>query len=519
MTHRSERGQILIMGAVAMVVLIGIAGLVIDLGFSWMLRRSEQNAVDPATIAAARYIPDGDVGAMEEAACFFARENGFFPGATTYDLGSSGCVASNDPNGALLTVNWPPASGNYVGNPGYVEVILDSGHATFFSKIFGFDWMSVSSNAVAANTTAGTGAGQLVALDPTNCLAGQIRGNGTTFVEGSVYVNSDGTQPPPGCVGPFDDTCSGSSGAFSFAGINAQLVTANLSVRGTCGQNANPYPTYCTPPATCGLTEGAPQIDDPFNLPTPTIAWAGVPAVGTSDTGSPPDLANCDGPTDTGCSFSGGGSWYVLNPGVYYGGWTIQRPVYLNPGFYYFAGGGIQVSGQGGIITIGPSGYAIDPATGMPTSPDLGEGRILLYGTDGPNCSTIGGRTCQGTISLTGQGGFQAKAYEQDPSDPFDDSYQRILIWQAEGTSRTLPVDTDFTNDMVQIAGQGDLDFWGTMYAPKSRVVILGNGNGAGSIAGVQILAWQFDVGGNGNLFMPFDPDELSPILNKGLVQ
>jgi hypothetical protein len=38
-------------------------------------------------------------------------------------------------------------------------------------------------------------------------------------------------------------------------------------------------------------------------------------------------------------------------------------------------------------------------------------------------------------------------------------------------------------------------------------------------VAGVQILAWQFDIGGNGNLFMPFDPDELSPIISKGLVQ
>jgi hypothetical protein len=131
----------------------------------------------------------------------------------------------------------------------------------------------------------------------------------------------------------------------------------------------------------------------------------------------------------------------------------------------------------------------------------------------------VGDRTCQGTISIAGQGGFQAKAYEQDPTDPVDDLYQRILIWQAENTSFTLPADTDLTNDQVTIAGLGDLDFWGTIYAPKSKVAVLGNGNGSGSVAGVQILAWQFDIGGNGNLFMPFDPDELSPIISKGLVQ
>ncbi len=43
-----------------MVVMLGIAALVIDLGFSWMLRRQEQNAVDPAAVAAARYLPDSN---------------------------------------------------------------------------------------------------------------------------------------------------------------------------------------------------------------------------------------------------------------------------------------------------------------------------------------------------------------------------------------------------------------------------------------------------------------------------
>ena len=54
----APRGQVLIIGAVAMVVLLGIAALVVDLGFSWMLRRQEQNAVDPASVAAARYLPE-----------------------------------------------------------------------------------------------------------------------------------------------------------------------------------------------------------------------------------------------------------------------------------------------------------------------------------------------------------------------------------------------------------------------------------------------------------------------------
>ncbi len=54
------RGQVLIIVAVSLIVLIAIAAIVVDLGFSWMLRRQEQNAADPASLAAARFISDPD---------------------------------------------------------------------------------------------------------------------------------------------------------------------------------------------------------------------------------------------------------------------------------------------------------------------------------------------------------------------------------------------------------------------------------------------------------------------------
>ena len=59
LNSKAERGQVIIV-AFSMVVLLGICALVVDLGLSWMLRRQEQNAADPASIAAARYIKEGD---------------------------------------------------------------------------------------------------------------------------------------------------------------------------------------------------------------------------------------------------------------------------------------------------------------------------------------------------------------------------------------------------------------------------------------------------------------------------
>jgi hypothetical protein len=345
---------------------------------------------------------------------------------------------------------------------------------------------------VAANGTGGVAGGQLVSLDPTSCNAGMIRGNGTVDVEGGVYVRSDGSGPPS-CVGPFDDACSGSSGAFNFNGTNARLITPQLSVRGTCGQNANPFPGNCTPSGSCAVSEGAADIADPYEGVFPPIDIATMPAPSGSVS-----LSNCDGPTDNGCAFGGGpGSVYTLNPGVYYGGWTVTRELRLEPGIYYIAGGGIQVSGNGRLVANG-------------STPGDGEGRILIYSTDGPNCASAGGRKCQGVVQIEGQGGFQARSYNTDP-------YKGLLIWQAEGTSRTYPTDTDFDNDKVRIAGVGDLDFWGLIYAPKSIVELQGNGTGTGT-AGVQVLAWRFDIGGNANLDMPLDPDELPGRIIKGLV-
>ena len=66
-TAERPRGQVLLITAFSMIVLIGITALVIDLGVSWMLRRQEQNAADPAAIAAARYIQDGDSAATRAA--------------------------------------------------------------------------------------------------------------------------------------------------------------------------------------------------------------------------------------------------------------------------------------------------------------------------------------------------------------------------------------------------------------------------------------------------------------------
>ena len=118
---KNERGQVLILTAAAMVVLLGVGALVVDLGMSWMLRRQEQNAADPAAIAAARWLVDPVTGVassnpagMRADACKYAQANGFF-------IGDSGCATALV--GGQLQVHSPPVSGPYSGQSG--KVILD----------------------------------------------------------------------------------------------------------------------------------------------------------------------------------------------------------------------------------------------------------------------------------------------------------------------------------------------------------------------------------------------------------
>ena len=70
----SQRGQILVIFAGGLVLILLVAALVIDLGFTFMIRRAEQNAADPGAIAAARYIRTGagltpEPVRMRQAAC------------------------------------------------------------------------------------------------------------------------------------------------------------------------------------------------------------------------------------------------------------------------------------------------------------------------------------------------------------------------------------------------------------------------------------------------------------------
>ena len=122
-------------------------------------------------------------------------------------------------------------------------------------------------------------------------------------------------------------------------------------------------------------------------------------------------------------------------------------------------------------------------------------------------------RHCQGMIRLAGQADLKAFATDVEP-------WAGLLFWQdgtLDGNGRgNNPV------AMIDIQGNGGMYIGGTIYAPKALVKILGNGTSEADVAAVQVLAWQFQIGGNGILNMPYDPDQFfgtPETAQKGLVE
>lgn len=476
-TRPRPHGQILVMFAGGLVTILLVTSLVIDLGFTFMIRRAEQNAADPGAIAAARHIRASggpNASAMRQAACFYAQQNGFFAGAGG---NVNACTPANDANGTVLTVNYPPSAGagpRFSGTPGYVEVVLSRDHHSFLASIVGLAEITVTTNAVAAYSDGDSNTASLLALDPTSCSAGKVHGTGDVTVHpvvagtlgGYVHVNSTCSSGTPNA------SCSTSgSGGLDVTG-SSTLSAPAIYVGGTCKASGT---------VTGPLTEGAIQIGDPLSeLPPPSFGPPGAECgVGSGKFTTP------TGSGAGGCKFNSAGT-VNLNPGVYYGGWSINNNVtiVLAPGIYVIAGGGVKLNAGGSITSV--QGGAGAPAP------------VMVFNTDNPSTGTG-----QADLDFTAQSTLKLRAIDTGP-------YKGILIWNdGDGSKPT---------SQVTLGGQTSLDLAGTVYNPGGLVKMEG-GSGVGSSAAVQIIAWQFDVGGNANLDMPYDPNELYQFPSKGLVR
>jgi Flp pilus assembly protein TadG len=135
-TRNWEAGQSMVLVAVSLIVLIGMLGLAIDVGYLHYVRRELQTAADAAALAGAM---DVYYNTVQTAGLAAASENGF---AGTCNASPTSVCIYNPP------IDGPYASSTY---PTYVEAVVKQKNVrTFFSSIFGVSSVTLSASSVAA---------------------------------------------------------------------------------------------------------------------------------------------------------------------------------------------------------------------------------------------------------------------------------------------------------------------------------------------------------------------------------
>lgn len=481
----SQRGQIVVIFAGALILLLALAALVFDVGQNLLDRRTEQNVSDAAALAGARYVHGatyvyhgGCASAPPSmpavnAACAVAAESGYVDGE----------------GGRTVRVDLPPiAPSAFSGLPGYIEVTTGSTRRSFFAGVLGAANQHVGALGVATNRNDIALPYSLLALDPTGCGTNKINGAPGTIVttNGTVHVDSN-------C--PTD--------AILLAG-NGVLRAPECDVVGRI-QTSGGATNNCTAAPSGVLVSGDPLRDLPPppkpDLPAPVQALDG----GTVPSGCPGGSTPATEASPKLCAFSSNGQknkHFRIFPGYYPGGIETTRGiVYMDPGIYWIGGGGISVKSTGGA-----DGVLVSKAAGdnVGTSPS---GGVLIYNTVDPVPSTgCIGAGCYGAITLNGGAGATLAL------KPIQTGlYKGMVLFVDRTAAFGGVVDIDLNG------GGSVLNVTGTIYAPSGTVTLNGSST---DVISAQVICYSFQVNGSGASFtVDYSPGNLFHLTGVGLVQ
>ena len=374
-----ERGQALVMIALAAVVLFGFVALAIDGSAKFSDRRHAQNAADTAATAGALALVNDKTttcGSYQEWECdaFLRAEDNGYDNLTNNTVWVFKCnKAVNSRNGAPLDC------GPYEGNANYVSVVILSHINTTFARLLGVNQTHNLVSAVTYWNKRGPAydGNLIVALKPTPCTGS----NGNVKFSGSSTVTLDGG-------GAFVNSSSGSCGIVQ--GGSKCPVFSNDAGLGSAGSgNINmgscsiPSPTY---------NQDAYQF--PPNMPAVPDVCSQSYVAPTSTTTLNPGYYSAFPPAKN-ASNQNMSNNIVLNPGVY----CLNTDLSLSNGksitgsdvlIYLKSGNKISISGG----TISLSGR---------TSGDY-DGYVIIVNSNFsgtvPNCTINGnaGASITGTI-------------------------------------------------------------------------------------------------------------------------
>jgi hypothetical protein len=198
-----------------------------------------------------------------------------------------------------------------------------------------------------------------------------------------------------------------------------------------------------------------------------------------------------------------------LYPGTYPGGilltqspGDLQLTVYLEPGIYYIAGGGLEVKGNIVVRTVEAGGTTFDLA-----STTMG---VLIYNTDDPQFHAA-------CVAGTGTGQQCIKAVDfatgatsdiDIRGDKIDDAFKNMLMFQDPDAS---------AQPTLSMEGHSSQTMAGTIYLPEADFSY--SGNGTGEVLETQVICDEFAVSGNGQLDINYVAGSVYQFQGIGLVQ
>lgn len=356
MKRKSEAGQALVFTAVGLVVLMGFAGLAIDMGVMRYEKRLQQTAADAAAIAGANNLEFPASGGVTAGALSAAATNGF-----TDTVGNSACpppAPSGSVGTVMVTICAPPSSSDpyHAGQAGYVEAWVTEIHSTYFMKVLGVNSEAITARAVATNLSGGAGNGCLYSLGPPTASIEGVNINGSAILNATTCGIVD-------------------NGNFNTKG-NKLIVNADtFGIAGGPNQSGPGGTVTCTAAGPCPT----------LNMPTATDPLSSLT----------PPCSPCTGGTSLNVPSAGG----TINPGTYSSISINGGNVTFNPGTYIINGTG---GCPGACLNI-PGNAAIS-----------GSG-VTLYFTNGATINITGTPDIQ--LSPPTSGTYAGILMYQDPAD------------------------------------------------------------------------------------------------------
>lgn len=241
----TRRGSILILTAILLTVLMGIASLAIDFGNLSDYRHRMQSAADAAAIAGAREVKRTS-----------SISNGDVQTFVYHDAASNGFT--NGVNGVVITVNRGPEAGSFFHNTKYVEVLITRAVPTYFMGLFGRPTINVGVRAVAGQD--GSPSGCIYALGA-GATAFQTASTATINVPGCDILVNGGMFTGDAYIAAHAINVHGSLGGspqktdFVIDGVDHSTPTTG-AVAITDPYSGTPVPT----PGTCTTIPSGPTV-------------------------------------------------------------------------------------------------------------------------------------------------------------------------------------------------------------------------------------------------------------------